>query len=258
VSVQNKHRLLDNDPQTMDLTIRAAGFGGLERLPDAQNVASSFSETYNLLGKIEYQYFRKSLGAADIEKGIGWNVKLNNNLVNGRIFPLAMLGIDWGIPLRWGHSSVWFHGNIGNSFGDRNDPFGNFYFGGFGNNWIDHQESKRFRDAESFPGAPINSIAGADVIKGMIEWMFPPLRFRSVGVPNFYCSYMQTSLFTSAIMTNITSSTGIRRPISFGLQLDFKLYIFSALEATWSLGYAKAYERGKEISDELMLSLKIL
>ena len=88
--------------------------------------------------------------------------------------------------------------------------------------------------------------------------MFPPLRFRSVGVPNFYCSYMQTSLFTSAIMTNITSSTDIRRPINFGLQLDFKLYIFSALEATWSLGYAKAYEQGKEISDELMLSLKIL
>ena len=31
-------------------------------------------------------------------------------------------------------------------------PFANFYFGGFGNNWVDHLDEKRYRRVSSFPG----------------------------------------------------------------------------------------------------------
>ena len=35
---------------------------------------------------------------------------------------------------------------LGGSTGDRDDPLANFFFGGFGNNYVDHGDAKRYRE----------------------------------------------------------------------------------------------------------------
>ena len=64
-----------------------------------------------------------------------------------------------------GHSSIWLRSAAGLSPGDLDDPFANFYFGAFGNNWVDHRDEKRYRDVYSFPGASLNEIAGRNFVK---------------------------------------------------------------------------------------------
>jgi hypothetical protein len=52
---------------------------------------------------------------------------------------------------------------------------------------------------------------------------------------------------------------GLRQTVAdVGAQLDFRLVLFSALESTFSLGYALAAENEQSLSKEFMISLKIL
>ena len=58
-------------------------------------------------------------------------------------------------PLPLKHSSLWLRSSAGYVAGDdRDEPFANFYFGGFGNNWVDHREEKRYRESRTaFPAS---------------------------------------------------------------------------------------------------------
>ena len=69
----------------------------------------------------------------------------------------------------------------GGSTGDRDDPLANFFFGGFGNNYVDNGEAKRYREVLSMPGFEIDAIGGRTFAKSMLEWNLPPLRFESLG-----------------------------------------------------------------------------
>ena len=42
--------------------------------------------------------------------------------------------LDLGLPLPIHHSSIWLRTAGGHAFGEVDDPFANFFFGGFGNN----------------------------------------------------------------------------------------------------------------------------
>src|SRR4029077_12865633 len=81
--------------------------------------------------------------------------------------------------------------------GNRSDPFAKFFFGGFGNNWVDYRDIRQFREIESFPGIGINGVGGASYAKTQVEWVLPPLRFRRVGIPSFYLRWASLSLFTT-------------------------------------------------------------
>ena len=81
------------------------------------------------------------------------------------------------------HSSLWLRTAAGGASGDRDNSLAAIYFGGFGNNWVDHREVKRYRDVISFPGLEINEAAGQTFGKAMLEWTLPPLRFRRFGTP---------------------------------------------------------------------------
>ena len=56
------------------------------------------------------------------------------------------------------------------------EPFANFFFGGFGNNYVDHGNEKRYREYYSFPGADLNAIPGRNFVKSTVEWNLPPMR----------------------------------------------------------------------------------
>ena len=156
------------------------------------------------------------------------------------------------------HSSIWLRSSAGYSPGDRDEPFANFYFGGFGNNWVDHREEKRYREWYSFPGVELNEIGGTNYAKSMFEWNLPPIRFRRVGTPGFYLTWARPALFASGIVTNMDERPARRVVSNVGAQVDFRLSMLSRLDLTLSLGYALAFEDGARARNEYMVSLKLL
>ena len=258
VGVNYRKTILSNDPETMAYSISAFGYGDLDRLPDFQNVLTSFNRFFSVGGRLNYEYVRKSLAAVDEEKGTRWGLAFYNNTVRGSNFQLLGGTFDIGTLLPIDHSSLWLRTAAGKSFGGRTDPSANFYFGGFGNNWVDRKEVKRYREEFSFPGVEINEIGGANYAKATLEWLLPPIRFRRFGFADFYCSWAHLTLFSMGIVTNLDDSPTRTSAINAGAQLDFKLALFSSLESTLSFGYANAFRRSAVRSEELMVSLKIL
>jgi hypothetical protein len=255
---ENKGYLVFDEPETMQYRVALGGYWGLERLPEFQNVQTSYDKFLSLNARINYQYLMKSLGAVDDERGVVGQLVSHTNLVNGNFFPRVHTNIAYGTQLPIDHSSLWFRGSAGYSFGDRNDPFSSFYFGGFGNNWVDHMDIKRYREEYSFPGVEINSVGGVLYAKGMVEWDLPPIRFRRFGIQSFYCNWARIGLFTSAIGTNFDRSSEQLLVGNAGGQIDFRLVMFSSLESTLSLGYAVAARENQRLTKEFMISLKIL
>ena len=258
VGLQYEKILLFDTPRKMDFSVYAAAYGGLERLPDYQNILASFDEFYTARLRFHYENLRASLGATEKEKGIKWEVLSTGNLVNEEVFPRIYTNFDFGFPLPINHSSVWFRNSLGYSFGDRDEPFANFYFGGFGNNWVDYLEARRYREYYSFPGIELNAVGGINYGKTMVEWILPPVFFRRLGFPTFYSTWAQLAFFSSGIVTNVDDELYRRSLLNVGAQLDFQLIMLSHMKATLSLGYAAAFEEGQKVTKEFMVSLKIL
>lgn len=261
------HTLLYDEPKRMDLNFFAEGYAGLERLPDYQNVVATYSELLTTRVSLDYEFVQKSLGSVDEEKGIRWQLAAQNDYVNKKFIFLMYNNFDFGIPLPIDHSSVWLRTSLGYSFGASDDPFANFFFGGFGNNWIDHLSEKRYRRHFSFPGAKINEFGGKNYAKMMLEWNLPPVRFRNLGFPVLYFNWLRPAFFATAIQTNIDDTPareplpqyGSRRTLfNLGAQIDLRLVLFSNLSSTLSLGFARAVEGDVKATDEFMISLKIM
>jgi hypothetical protein len=178
--------------------------------------------------------------------------------VNGTLYPRVYGSLAAGTLLPIDHSSVWLRAAAGYSPGDRAQPFANFYFGGFGNNWVDHGEIRRYREYYAFPGAALNSVGGTNFGKLLLEWVLPPLRFRRFGGESAYCTWAQLVLFSGGIATNMDDASLGQTVGDAGAQLDFRLVFFSALESTLSFGYATAVEKHEKMMQEFMVSLKIL
>jgi hypothetical protein len=255
-------------PRTLDLTAGVSGYGGLERLPEFQNVATSPGFDKLLAGhaRLAYRNMRASLGAVDYEKGWRWDLTAVENgvrFVRGpdaawRGFPLVSGTLDAGAALPLRNSSVWLRYAGGVSPGDRDEPFANFFFGGFGNNRVDWQEPRRYRDDTSFPGVPIDEVAGVNYARSMLEWNLPPLRFERLGTLALYCSNARASLFATGLSTNLDRA-GERRTLgNVGAQADFRLALLTQEPLTLSFGWARAFERLRRAREEWMVSLKLL
>ncbi len=246
-------------PRSLGYTVGLAGYGGLETVPEYQNVTASFDKLLSLSASLEYQSLRSSLGAIDRELGTTWGLTLRSNYVNGSLYPRLNLDVSRGFLLPLDHSSLWLRGSAGAALaGDRNEPFANFFFGGFGNNWVDYRAIRQFRNSESFPGIEINEVGGANYGRVQLEWMLPPLRFRRVGIPSFYLRWAGLSFFATGLMTNVDEELARRTIASVGAQLDLRLVTLSHLKSTFSIGFAVAREQGVPLKSELMFSFKIL
>jgi WD40 repeat protein len=250
--------LLYDQPRTMNYSISLTHYGGLERLPDFQNIGATYEKLLTARLSFNYKYLTASLGAVTNEKGFEWYVESTANYVNNKIFPRIYNNFDYGFALPINHSSIWIRSSLGYSYGDRGDPFANFYFGGFGNNWIDYLTSKRYKEYYSFPGVELNEIGGINYAKLLLEWTLPPVRFKHFGLPIFYSPWVRPALFTSGIITNIDSNDYRSSIYNIGTQVDFRFILLSRFNTTFSLGYALAFEKNQNLSKEFMISLKIL
>jgi len=250
--------LVYDSPRTLELDFNIAGYWGLEKLPDYQNIDATYDKFLSGRVGLRYNFVRRSLGAVDEEKGFRLHAFAKANYVNGRFYPRLHANFDYGLALPLNHSSVWLRTSAGQSFGDRANNFVNFYFGGFGNNWIDTLGEKRYREYYSFPGLDLNAVGGRNFAKAVLEWTLPPLTFRRFGFLSMYCNWARLAVFASGIVTNFDDSAFSRRAVNFGAQLDFRVVLFSLLNTTFSFGYARAQEQGLPWTDEFMFSLKLL
>ena len=112
--------LIYDKPRTMDLAVDVAGYGGLDRLPDAQNIATDagFNKLLSGEARVTYKNLRSSIGAADFEKG--WQGELSATEQGVRYvrtdrsvwrgFPQFVASADAGTPFLFRNSSLWLTG----------------------------------------------------------------------------------------------------------------------------------------------------
>lgn len=257
VGTSYERPLVWDEPREMKLVLGATAYRDLDRLPDYQNVAATIDKLETAHVALRYKNLRGSLGAVDAEKGHKWEIVGTADRVAGEVVPAVRAGYDVGVPLPIRHSSIWLRTAAGRGFGDLEDPFANFFFGGFGNNWVDRGGVRRYRDHDAFPGIEIDEVAGRTFGKATIDWNLPPIRFSRVGGPGFYLSWMGTSLFASSLTTDWDESA-LRGGIeNVGVQFDLRFTVLSNMDMTLSAGYARAYDGSTLLGDEVMVSLNL-
>jgi hypothetical protein len=254
----HKSTLVFDEPRRFELDVDGTFAGGLDRLPEYQNVAVAVDHLASVQAKFSYTDVRKSLGYVDDEAGVRWSASMTGEYANGVTVPKFFGTYDYGVALPLGHSSIWSRSAAGFSTGDLDLPIANFYFGGFGNNWVDHGDEKRYRDWYSLPGAGLNEIGGRNFIKSGLEWNAPPWHFRRVGVPGFYATWARPAVFVTSLSTNLDAAAARRVVTDAGGQIDFRFGALSTLDLTLSIGGAVAVEHGQAPRREAMVSLKIL
>ena len=260
--------IIHDRPREMEWSLGVAGYGGLDRLPEYQNVATAvgFDKLLTSSVSLSYRNLRSSIGAIDAEKGIKWRLAGSQQLVRQGFqgsavwqgYPLAYATLDVGTPLPIRNSSIWLRTAAGTAAGSRDDPFANFFFGGFGNNGVDYRDVKHYRTYDAFPGRDLNEIGGRNFAKATADWSLPAWRFRRVGVLPFYAAYARLGLFASGLVTNLDDTASRRKLASAGAQVDIRFQLLTMQPLTLSTGYARAFERGYLPTSEWMVSLKIL
>jgi len=258
-SVRYDKTLIFDDPRQLELVVDLSHYMNMDKLPRFQNIDVTFDELTSMTAALTYEHVRRSLGAVDDEKGFKWRFAASGNHVDGDSIPKVFGDFDFGFALPFGNSSLWLRNAAGVAFGDVDDPFANFFFGGFGNNYVDSGDPKRYRQWYAMPGFDLNEIGGRNFYRSMLEINLPPVRFRNVGGSRFYLSWARPALFVNTLVTNADSDTFQRNVSSAGIQLDFQFTILSQLSMMLSMGYAVGF--GEDVSgttDEFMISLKIL
>jgi hypothetical protein len=250
--------LVFDEPRRMTLEVKGRVAGNLDQLPEYQNVPVKVDHLISFDALLTDSFMRSSLGHVDDEKGRIWTAEIEADYANQAAFARVHGTYDVGLGMPMPHSSIWLRSAAGFSPQNRDEPFANFYFGGFGNNYVDHGDTKRYREYYGFPGAALNEIGGRNFARTMLEWNLPPIRFKRVGTPGAYLSWLRPALFASGLVTNMDSAPDRRKAASIGGQLDLRFTVLSALDMTLSFGGAVRTETGVPSRREAMVSLTVL
>jgi WD40-like Beta Propeller Repeat len=248
--------LIYDMPRTLSLEWNVGGYFDLDRLPDYQNVSATVRNLMEANLALQFSNLNKAQGAVDDEQGVAWGLHARLYYANGG-FPAIWGNYDRGFLLPR-NSSFWLRTSAGKSYGDFSSPFGSFYFGAFGNNYIDHGTINRYREYYSFPGVDIDAISARSFGRVLGEYNFPAVHFRHLGATWGYINWARLSAFSSGLFTNLGSPAIRSYYANLGLQLDFRLVLFTYLNTTLSGGYARAIDQNGHTSGEYMISLRIL
>ena len=253
-----------DEPRLLTVKYDVAHFADIDTLPQAQNVAAPFTSLTKEQVALAFTDVRRSLGAVDDEKGILWGAVATEYQADGGSVSQLRGNIDFGVALPFAHTSLWLRTAAGLSNGAAKDPLSSFYFGGFGNNYVDKGTVKRLENYDSLPGFGIDAIGGQRFERIMLEANLPPLTFESVGVPGFYANWLRTTIF-GAVLSTSNPAAELPRPIaaagthvSVGAQSDLHFDVLHRSDLTLSVGYALGFEDSRRVGDEFMISLKIM
>ena len=202
LTVEKSENLLHDSDRTLDWTTNLSGYSGLDKLPDYQNIIATHTQVVTASSTLAYSNLQRSLGAIEDESGTKWNIYGELDDTFPKLFPQIRGDYARGFLLPLRNSSLWLRTSAGRAFGNENDPFANFYFGAFGNNWIDKGEISRYREYYSFPGVQINQIGAQSFVKGQAEWDLTPLHFRDLGSTKLYFNWARLALFAGGLAAN--------------------------------------------------------
>jgi hypothetical protein len=250
--------LIYDKPRRLDLNVDLAYYAQIDTLPNAQNISTSFTRLFTGEVGLRYTDVRRSLGAVDDEKGTQWALVYNGNRVSGTLTPQFHGELDLGFALPLDHASIWLRTAAGIANGDRNSTVANFYFGGFGNNYVDDKAIKRYREFESFPGFAIDEISAQKFVRELVEFNAPPHVFESAGAPGLYLQWLRPSLFAAGLWSDPGNPTLRNAYGSVGAQADLHFSILHRYDMTLSLGYAVGFQGRERAGGEWMISLKIM
>ncbi len=256
VRLAHSQFLIYDMPRTLSLEWNVGGYFDLDRLPEYQNVSATVRDLLEANVMLKYANLEKAQGAVDDERGTAWGVYSRFYYAAGG-FPHVWGNYDRGFLLP-GNSSFWLRSSAGKSFGDFSSPFASFYFGAYGNNYVDHAAISRYREYYSFPGVAIDAISARSFGKVLGEYNLPPLRFRRLGTTWGYVNWARLTVFSSGLFTNLSSPAIRSYYFNLGTQLDFRVVLFTYLNTTLSGGYARAVDQNGHTSGEYMISLRIL
>jgi hypothetical protein len=255
----NTQSLIFDTPRTLDLVSEIAYYDKIGALPNAQNVEAGFDRLLTAEVGLRYSNLRRSLGAVDDEKGTAGNLVLTTNSFLGKTVPQLRGTFDVGLALP-PHASLWSRTAVGASGGDPSESAANFYFGAFGNNYVDDGNVKRYREYYAMPGFGINELAGQRFVKQLVEWNLPPYVFERVGKPDFFLQWLRPAVFATGLWTDANRQNASDRNVyaNVGAQIDLKFSVLHWYEMTLSAGYAAGFRGSRRSGDEWMISLKIL
>jgi hypothetical protein len=244
-------------PRKLEWTADLNLYSGLDVLPGAQNIESHDPDIATVKLGIEYSDFTKSLGAVDNEDGWSIGAHAETSFAHDQMYPAIHGEFSYGVALPWNHSSIWTYDSAGVQGGTKTNALDYFFFGAFGNNYVDDREVKRYRDSGSFPGFAIDQIDARAYLKSTEEFNFPPIHFDDVGSAAFFLKSVRPAIFAGVLQTD-PGSPGSRTLEDTGFQLDWNLVIAVNLPMTLSMGDAIGAENGRVKRNEIMVSLKIL
>jgi hypothetical protein len=250
--------LIWDEPRRLTAKYDLTYLDKIDALPEAQNVSTTFNRLATAEAGLFFTDYRRSIGAVDDEKGFGWTAVGKVTRIKQNTIPQLRGGFDLGFDLPVANSSVWLRTVGGASSGDRAISAANFFFGGFGNNYVDGGSIKRYRDFYAMPGFGLNEIKGHSFARQMVELNLPPMSFGSIGTPGFHPTWLRQSIFASALWTDPNQSARRQRYQSIGTQWDLRFSVLHWYDMTLSLGYAVGYKQSKRAGDEVMISLKIM
>jgi hypothetical protein len=245
-------------PEELHLLFDIAYYDKIDTLPGAQNIMTNFTALETAKVGLHYTNVQRSLGAVDDEKGLTWALVYQDSHVPGESAPQVRGDLDLGFALPLAHSSLWLRSAAGAANGDRKSAIANFYFGGFGNNYIDDKSIKRFRDYDSLPGFQIDELSALNFVREMAEWDLPPYVFESAGTPGFYLTWLRPSLFAAGLWSDPGNAASRARYTSAGGQVDLSFSVFHRYTMTLSAGCAAGFRGSRHAGDEWMVSLKIM
>jgi hypothetical protein len=249
--------LIYDSPRQLDFATEATFYSGLDTLPGAQNVPSGASSLGTFKAALNFSNVDQSLGAVDYEDGYRANAALQLDYQRSKFFPKFRGGFDIGTALPWAHTSAWLYNAAGFSTGAKTSPLDYFYFGSFGNNFVDDGEVKRYRSYDSFPGFDIDAVDARAFAKSVGELNLPPVRFEDLGTAAAYLSSIRPAVFAGVLFADPGAKTS-RTFENVGAQLDFNFTVAVRLPMTLSVGYARGFGPAPGRHDEIMVSLKIL
>ena len=249
--------IIYDPPRKLEWSADLNLYSGLDVLPGAQNIESHDPNIATLKLGIEYSDFTKSLGAVDNEDGWSIGAHAENTIAHGEFYPSIHGDLSYGIALPWNHASIWTYDSAGVMGGNKTNALDYFFFGAFGNNYVDDREVKRYRDSGSFPGFAIDQISARAYLKSTEEFNFPPIRFDDVGSAAFFLKSVRPAIFAGVLQTD-PGTPDARTLEDTGFQLDWNLVVAVNLPMTLSLGDAIGAENGRVKRNEIMVSLKIL
>ncbi len=254
-----KEPLIFDPPRQLMFSADVGLYTGLDTLPGAQNIHAVDKQIASAKLALDYTNADKSLGAVDNESGYDWNLAVSEDYARHENFPKFRGGFDFGFPLPWNHSSLWLYASAGLALGAGTNPLDDYYFGAFGNNYVDDGDVKRYRQYDSFPGFKIDEIGARDFAKSVAEWNLPPIRFEDIGWPSLYLGSVRSALFGGLLTIDPGTATKTVTLENVGVQCDLNFTVALRLPMTFSVGYAHGFGQGATPGrEEILASLKIL